>query len=112
MSEKCIENAIQACYNAYEIEPNDSVIAFAYHFIEKSKNQVLLDAIRQNQARKFGNIPDTLIDKEYHFKSQLVKMQNDLYELNFQNADPEIIRNCEFESARIQNEYVRISENT
>jgi tetratricopeptide (TPR) repeat protein len=68
---KMYENAIQACYNAYEIEPNDSVIAFAYNFIEKSKNQVLLDAIRQNQARKFGNIPDSLIEKEYHFKSQL-----------------------------------------
>ncbi len=102
---KMYENAIQACYNAYEIEPTDSVITYAYNFIEKSKNQVLLDAIRQNQARKFGNIPDTLIEKEYRFKSQLVKMQNDLYELNFQNADPEIIRNCQFESARIQNEY-------
>ncbi len=59
----------------------------------------------ENQARKFGNIPDSLVEKEYHFKNQLVKMQNDLYELNFENADPEIIRNCQFESARIQNDY-------
>jgi len=102
---KMYESAIQACYNAYEIEPNDSVIAFAFNFIEKSKNQVLLDAIWQKQARKFGNIPDSLIDKENHFKNQLVKIQNDLYELNFENADPEIIRNCQFESARIQNDY-------
>jgi CHAT domain-containing protein/tetratricopeptide (TPR) repeat protein len=99
------ENAISACYNAYEYKPGDSIIGFAYYFIEKSKNQVLLDAIRQNQARKFGNIPDSLVEKEYRYKSQLVKMQNDLYELNFQNADPEIIKNCQFESARIQNDY-------
>lgn len=102
---KMYENAIIACYNAYMAEPNDSVIAYAYYFIEKSKNQVLMDAIRQNQARKYGNIPDSLIEKEFQFKSQLVKMQNDLHELNFTNADPEIIRNCQFESARIQDEY-------
>lgn len=99
------ENAINACYYAYEVEPNDSIIAYAYYFIEKCKNQVLLDAIRQNQARKFGNIPDSLIEKEYRFKSQLVKMQNDLHRLNFENADPEIIMNCQVENARIQIDY-------
>jgi CHAT domain-containing protein len=104
---KMYENAIMACYNAYELEPNDSVISLAYYFIEKSKNQVLIDAIRQNQARSYSNIPDSLIRKEYRFKSQLVKMQNDLYKLNFDNADPDIIRNCQFESALIQNEYER-----
>lgn len=111
---KMYENAIMACYDVWRSEPNDSVIAFAYYFMEKSKNQVLLDAIRENQARKFGNIPDSLIEKENRFKSQLVKMQNDLYQLNFENADPEIIRNCQFESARIQNEYegfLRMLEN-
>ena len=100
------ENAINACYDLYEINHSESVAALAYTFMEKSKNQVLLDAIHENQARKFGNIPDSLVEKEYHFKNQLVKMQNDFYELNFENADPEIIRNCQFESARIQNDYV------
>ncbi len=99
------ENAINACYDLYKISEDESVASLAYTFIEKSKNQVLLDAIRNNQARKYGNIPDSLVEKEFRYKSQLVKMQNDLYQLNFQNADPEIIRNCQFESARIQNRY-------
>jgi len=100
------ENAINACYDLYVINYSEPVAELAYTFMEKSKNQVLLDAIHENQARKFGNIPDSLIEKEYHFKSQLVKMQNDLYQLNFENADPQIIRNCQFESARLQNEYI------
>ncbi len=104
---KMYENAISACFNAYSAEPDDSVTAYAYYFMEKSKNQVLLDAIRENQARKFGNIPDSLIEKEYQFKSLLVKMQNELYLLNFENADPEIIQNCQFESASIQTRYDR-----
>jgi CHAT domain-containing protein len=99
------ENAIKACYELYDINHSESVAALAYTFMERSKNQVLLDAIHENQARKFGDIPDSLIEKEYHFKNQLVKMQNDFYELNFDNADPEIIRNCQFESARIQKDY-------
>jgi CHAT domain-containing protein len=101
------ENAIMACYEAYRLAPDDSVISFAYYFIEKSKNQVLMDAIRQDQARKYCAIPDSLIDKEFRFKRRLVAFQNDLYALNFRNADPEIIRNCMSESALLQHEYER-----
>ncbi len=41
------ENAINACYDLYEINHSESVAALAYTFMEKSKNQVLLDAIQR-----------------------------------------------------------------
>ena len=61
---KMYQNAIKASYLSYQIAPNDSIIEFAFFFMEKSKNQVLLDAIRENSAMKYSNIPNTLITEE------------------------------------------------
>jgi len=69
---KMYENAINACHDLYAVNPNDSIIALAYYFMEKSKNQVLLDGIQGNLARKFGKIPESLAEKENQYKNKLV----------------------------------------
>lgn len=102
---KMYQNAIKASYLSYQISPNDSIMEFAFFFMEKSKNQVLLDAIRENSAIRYSNIPDTLITEENKYKIKLVTLQNRLYNLKFKDADPVLINNCQYEYARTQNSY-------
>jgi CHAT domain-containing protein len=99
------QNAIKASYLYYQIAPNDSIIEFAFFFMEKSKNQVLLDAIRENAAMKYGNIPTILISEENRYKNKIVSLQNRLYNLKFKNADSVLISNCQYEYAQTQNSY-------
>jgi CHAT domain-containing protein/tetratricopeptide (TPR) repeat protein len=99
------QNAIKASYLYYRIAPDDSIVDFAFYFMEKSKNQVLLDAIRENAAMKYGNIPARLISEENKFKNKIVMLQNRLYNLKFKNADPGLISNCQYEYVRMQSSY-------
>jgi CHAT domain-containing protein len=99
------ENAIKACYSAYTIEPRDSLAGLALYFMEKSKNQVLLDAIKANYAKKSGKIPASLVVRENQFKNTKVELQNTLYRLIYSNADPAEINQNQYEYAKNQNDY-------
>ncbi len=102
---KMYQNAIKASYLSYQVHPNDSAMEFAFFFMEKSKNQVLLDAIRSNSAMKYSNIPITLVSEENRYKNKIVALQNRLYNLKFKNADPALISNCQHEYAQTQSMY-------
>jgi CHAT domain-containing protein len=99
------QNAIRASYLTYQIAPGDSVLEFAFFFMEKSKNQVLLDAIKANSAIKYSTISNALISEENEYKSKLVALENRLYNLRFDNADPGLINYYQHEYALIQNKY-------
>jgi len=99
------ENAVMACYSAYETSPSDTLIDMALYFMEKSKNQVLLDAIKANYAKKSGKIPESVVDLENQFKNTGVELQNTLYRLKFNNAEPGLIQQCQYEYAKNHSEY-------
>jgi CHAT domain-containing protein len=99
------DNAIKASYAAYLIEPGDSLAGLALYFMEKSKNQVLLDAIKANYAQKSGKIPESLVVRENQFKNKKVELQNTLYRLRYNNADLDEINKFQYEYAKNQNDY-------
>jgi CHAT domain-containing protein/Tfp pilus assembly protein PilF len=99
------DNAVKACYAAYSIEPGDSLADLALYFMEKSKNQVLLDAIRANYAKKSGKIPESLVVRENQYKNTKVELQNTLYRLKYNNADPAEINQNQYEYAKNQSDY-------
>jgi CHAT domain-containing protein len=99
------DNAIKACYTAYSIEPRDSLAGLALYFMEKSKNQVLLDAIKANYAKKSGKIPESLVVRENQYKNAKVELQNTLYRLRYNNADPAEITQNQYEYAKNQSDY-------
>jgi CHAT domain-containing protein len=102
---KMYQNAIHASYSAYQITHEDSIIELAFYFMEKSKNQVLLDAIKANSAMKYSNIPDSLVASENQYKNKMVTLQNMLYRLKFNDADSQLINNCQYMYAKTQASY-------
>jgi len=107
---KMYENAMKTCFLAYEMSQNDSIVEMAFYIMEKSKNQVLLDAIRSGQAIKNGNIPNSLVNKESQYKNKLVQLQNRLYKLKFKESDLQIENQFRFEIAKTQTEYTKFLE--
>ena len=98
-------DAVKASYAAYTLTGNDSIIEWAFYFMEKSKNQVLLDAIKAYNARNYSDIPDSLMDKESLYKNRLVELQNKLYKLKFADQDQQLIKNCQYEYTETQTAY-------
>jgi len=49
---------------------------YAFFFVEKSKNQILLEQIRRLNARDIAQIPDSLIDKEQALHIRLTDLQS------------------------------------
>jgi len=99
------ERAIKACYLAYEVFGNDSIINLAFYFMEKSKNQVLLDAIQSYNARNLGNIPDTLVESENQYRIKLVDLQNLIFGLSNREADSSRLQQYQYEYAETQRNY-------
>lgn len=72
------EQAIQVAYELHQRQPESGqFLAQAFHFAEKSKSFILLEATQETQAQSFGGIPDSLLEREraYTRKLSLLKQQ-------------------------------------
>ncbi|MGY0391864.1 CHAT domain-containing protein [Bizionia sp. KMM 8389] len=65
------ESGIEAAYNLYQSDQQDSLISKAFHFFEKSKAVLLMDAMQASQATTYANIPNEITEKENLLKSQI-----------------------------------------
>ena len=103
------EEGISTSLNLFAETKDNQYKKVAFEFAEKSKAGILLDAIAESNAKRFSNIPDSLIEKENQLKVDLsyydtqiqkekskkknidsVKlnvMQNRLFSLNRQHED-------------------------
>jgi len=71
--------------------PGDSLIELAFYFMEKSKNQVLLEPssnVASVADKKSGKITESLVALENSYRTRRVELQNTLYRLKFNNAAP------------------------
>ena len=54
-----------------KMAPDTCYLHDAWHFMEKSKSTLLHEALKDHKARKFANIPDSLLEKENYLKVRL-----------------------------------------
>jgi CHAT domain-containing protein len=99
------ENALKAAFLAWENSKHDSLINLAFYFMEKSKSQVLLDAIRTDYATTFSNIPNEVIASEKRFKNKLVELQNLIYNLKSGEDESLQLTRAQIEFAETQTRY-------
>ncbi|KAG1650156.1 Tetratricopeptide repeat protein 28 [Nymphon striatum] len=85
-----LETGIETIYQTYLTEQNNILIDKAFHYSEKSKAVILLDALLGVRATKFAKIPEDLLDQEKGLKSQyttlvktIEKNHPDYYDLRF-----------------------------
>jgi CHAT domain-containing protein len=58
------EQAIWVAHKMYQQHQDESFLEEAFSFAEKNKAVLLLDALKENQAKKFANIPEQLMQQE------------------------------------------------
>ena len=63
------EGAIQSALRQHQITQNRDYLQKAFYFSERSKAGVLTEALSASEARRFGQVPDTLIAQESALKA-------------------------------------------
>lgn len=63
--------AIQTALKLHQVTQDSEYKEQAFLFAEKAKSSVLLESLQDTKARQFGNIPDSLLDKEREFRIDL-----------------------------------------
>ena len=58
------EEAIETCYELYQVTDSTQYIHQAFIFSEKAKSALLLEAVQTSKAESFAGIPDSLLEKE------------------------------------------------
>lgn len=70
------KTGFEVAYELYQQSGDKQYKDHAFFFAEKSRNQILLEQIRQLNARDIAQIPDSLISREQHLQSRLTDLQS------------------------------------
>ncbi len=70
-SAKLYEKAVEACF--YLNNPDQ-----AFYFMERNKALLLLENITYEKAKRLAQLPDSIAEKEYHLKQDILLAQNNL----------------------------------
>lgn len=81
------EQAVVCSYRLYQSDPDDRYLAWAFHFMEKSKAVVLWEALAESQDRNSVGIPDSLLKQERAIKLALAYVNNELQTAKDSGAD-------------------------
>jgi CHAT domain-containing protein len=81
------EVAIQMALRLYRDTKNRQYLEEAFHLVEKSKSLLLLDALKTEEARAFGNVPDSLLTKERQLARDIAQTEKKLWEAKTPEAN-------------------------
>lgn len=107
MSAACLpvyENAIATAKSLYDKTKNATYLSKAFDFMERGKSFLLLESLRDLEAKSFGGVPDSLVAKENNLKANIANAEKSLYEA--QKADNEDkVEELEKECSRLRTDY-------
>lgn len=76
---------------AYKKTGNKKYSELAFEVSEKSKSSILIASLRELDARQFGGIPDSLLNKEQRLNKDITFYKYNIYEEK-QSGDPDSVR--------------------
>jgi CHAT domain-containing protein len=77
------ELSIGVSLDLYQRTKNRSYLEDAFQLVEKSKAMLLLDALKAEEARNFGNIPKELLNEERRLARERVRYEKLLFEAKY-----------------------------
>ncbi len=89
LEEQCCaihENAIRLSLKLFNTTSEICYKESAFHFAENNKANVLLDGLHDSEAKRFANIPDSIIEKEKELKIEIVSNETLLQKDNSRNG--------------------------
>ena len=95
------ELSIGLAWDLYQKTQRQSYIEDAFQLVEKSKAMLLLDALKAEEARNFGNVPKELLDEERHLARERVRYEKLLFEAKTMGNE-EGISNCQKELLKLK----------
>jgi CHAT domain-containing protein/tetratricopeptide (TPR) repeat protein len=79
------ELSIGLAFDLYQKTKNKDYIRDAFQLVEKSKAMLLLDALKTEEARNFGNVPKELLVEERRLARERVRYEKLLFEAKADN---------------------------
>jgi CHAT domain-containing protein len=90
------ELSIGLALELYQKTKERHYIEEAFQLVEKSKAMLLLDALKTEEARHFGNVPKNLLDEERRLAREIVRYEKLLFEAKTSRNENEV-NNCQKE---------------
>ncbi|WP_339918266.1 CHAT domain-containing protein [Yeosuana marina] len=77
-----IEKMVEISYKLYQHSKENKYIDDAFFYMEKSKSIALLEAHRNAEATKYGNIPSYIISEEQIYRAKISRLDEDIFNSN------------------------------
>lgn len=111
------KTGFEVAYELYQQSDDEQYKKHAFFFAEKNRNQILLEQIRQMNARDIAQIPDSLINREQNLQSRLADLQSRISGVaaNPQPSDSlqrATLQDSLFHARRMLDEHISMLENT
>jgi len=85
------EQALKVVVEQYRISSNKCWIDTALLFSEQFKAAVLLESVKDNEARLFADIPPDLLERDLQLRETLAQTEQQLFDLQQQKASPDTL---------------------
>ena len=72
------ENALKAVTHLIALDPSKKNMEDAYYFLEKSKNRILFEAVRNANIQHFFTVPENVLKKETELKATISYLNEQL----------------------------------
>lgn len=77
-----IQSMVNISYQLYQHSKENRYIADAFYYMEKSKSIALLEAHRNAEATKYGNIPSSIISEEQIYRAKISRLDEEIFNSN------------------------------
>lgn len=77
-AEAIYQAGIETSYELYKKTGDRSQIEYLLYFMEHSKARVLVENLKDADARRFADIPDSLLEKEHHLRGQITRIHQSI----------------------------------
>jgi len=74
-----IQKMVIIATNLYDETEDDRYVDDAFFFMEKSKSILLLEAIRNTEATKYGQIPEAIINRGQQFRATISHIEQEIF---------------------------------
>jgi len=74
------ERMLDVAYMAYEKDGSEELLELALNISEKSKDFILMEALRSTQATQYGNVPQKILDKEAQLRAEITHLEKEIFD--------------------------------
>ena len=74
-----LQKTVAVSYALFKATQGQEYIEDAFYFIEKSKSILLLEAQRSSEATAYGDVPKSVIEQAYAFKTKMIRIEKEIF---------------------------------